>query len=159
MLIRHLSYLIVILALYSCSSSTPENNPDQSGLSPEQKQVRQLEKQVIELHDEIMPLMGTLISFKDQLEQNNQELAASNEPSAQDQVILNDMVIKNLDLAHEGMMSWMRNYQGVDVEENVESNLKYLEEEKQKMLDVQEQVNSSIKAAEEALGIGGAGEQ
>ena len=143
--------LLLILGLFSCSSSTKEQGSDEVVLSPEQQQVKDLENKVLDIHDEVMPQMGTLVSLKEQLQAKNQTLSSSNHPDAYDQVILNDLVITNLDQAHQEMMNWMRNYQRIDISGDTAANLNYLQDQQAKIESVQDQVISAIKSAEEAL--------
>ncbi|TDI69093.1 MAG: hypothetical protein E2O88_05605 [Bacteroidetes bacterium] len=151
--------LLLILGLFSCSSSTKEQGSDEVVLSPEQQQVKDLENKVLDIHDEVMPQMGTLVSLKEQLQAKNQTLSSSNHPDAYDQVILNDLVITNLDQAHEEMMDWMRNYQRIDISGDVNANRDYLQKEKAKIASVQGHVNNAIKSAQEALENNGTIEQ
>jgi len=143
--------MLLILGLFSCSSSTQEQGSDEVVLSPEQQQVKDFENKVLDIHDEVMPQMGTLVSLKEQLQAKNQTLSSSNHPDAYDQVILNDLVITNLDQAHQEMMNWMRNYQRIDISGDTAANLNYLQDQQAKIESVQDQVISAIKSAEEAL--------
>ncbi len=143
--------VMLIMILFSCSSSTQEQGSDEIELSPGQQQVRDLEIKVLDIHDAVMPLLATLVSFKDQLKTKNQLLMSSDHSNAYDQVILNNLVITNLDQAHEEMMNWMRNYHRIDITADAATNLSYLEEQKSKIEYVQDQVNSAIKSAQEAL--------
>ena len=152
MTIRLFYVQILALLFYSCSNSTNQEQPADTELTVEQQQVEELQKQVIAIHDEVMPLMGDLMSLKGQLEEKNVALEASAQEDAPDQLILNQMVITNLELAHEGMMSWMRNYEQVDIQGDPAANTQYLEEEKAKINEIKEQVSKALKSAEEALG-------
>ena len=143
--------MMLIMVLFSCSSSTQEDDSNEIELSPGQQQVKDLEIKVLGIHDEVMPLLATLVLFKDQLETKNQLLRSSDHSNAYDQVILNNLIIANLDQAHEEMMNWMRNYQQINIAADAAANLSYLEEEKLKIETVQGKVNSAIKSAEEAL--------
>ena len=147
-----LSPLLLIVISFSCNQSTNKNTASDIELTPEQFQVKELEAKVLETHDEVMPLMGNLVSSKDQLEIRNQEISALQDSKAADQVIINNLVINNLDVAYELMMDWMRNYHPVDINTNSEANLKYLQEEMEKITKVQKQVNQAMKSAEDALG-------
>jgi len=151
MTIRSFYHLIAVIFIFSCSTSTRESDQE-SSLTPEQQEVSELEDQVIAMHDEVMPQLGTLMSLKDQLESQNEELESSGESDAKDQVIINSLVIENLDQAHQSMMDWMRNFQGVDLAGDPTANLQYLEEELEKINSVKQQVTSAISAADEILG-------
>lgn len=152
MTIRSFYYLIVIFITISCSTSTRESDAESGNLSPEQQKVSDLEEQVIEVHDEVMPRMGTLVSLKEQLESENIKLESSEQAGAQDQVIVNSLVMENLDTAHESMMDWMRNFQGVDLGGDPNANLEYLQEELDNINMIKQQVEDAIAAAEETLG-------
>ena len=147
------SFYVQILALLfcACSSSTDEHQTPSQSLTPEQQKLNNLEQQVLHLHDEVMPLMADLVDLKGKLQRRNKELQASEESGAQDQAIINQMIISNLDVAHESMMDWMRNYQKIDIAADISENMRYLEEEKSKINLVTEQIFSAIAAAKEAL--------
>ena len=148
--VRNIFCFIVFGLLYSCGS-TARDEETSVELSPEQIKVQQLQQEVLALHDEVMPHMGHLVSLKEKMNAKNQQLKRSGDEDAGDKVILNDMIITNLDQAHEGMMQWMRAFEPTDIQEDTDSSIKYLEQEKQKMLLIQEQVNNAIKAASTAL--------
>ena len=143
--------MMLIMVLFSCSSSTREDDSNKIELSPGQQKVKDLEIKVLGIHDEVMPLLATLVLFKDQLETKNQLLRSSDHSNSYDQVILNNLIIANLDQAQEEMMNWMRNYQQINIAADAATNLSYLEEEKLNIETVQGKVNSAIKSAEEAL--------
>lgn len=143
--------MLLILVLFSCSSSTQEKGSDEIVLSSEQQQLKDLESKLLAIHDEVMPQMGTLVSLKEQLQAKNQTLSSSNHLDAYDQVILNDLVITNLDQAHQEMMNWMRNYQRIDISGDTAANLNYLQDQQAKIESVQDQVINAIKSAQEAL--------
>ena len=120
--------------------------------SAEQEQLEQMQIEVLAVHDEIMPEMGTLNDLKTQLIEKNEALKASGDTTITDQVILNDMVITQLDQAHEGMMAWMRQFQKIDTKGDVESNKGYLEVQMQQIQAVKSQIDQAIVAGNEALG-------
>lgn len=142
-------FFSLVLGSFSCSQSTNEQGDDK--LSPDQLKVKAFEDEVLAIHDEIMPFMGKLVSLKEQLEEQNESLSASQESDASDQVILNNLVISKLDAGHEGMMQWMRYYRPVDLEQDPYAALKYLEEEKYKIGLVRDAVNDAISSANDRL--------
>ena len=146
---------LLVLLFSACSTSTSEHQAPSDPLSPEQQKVNNLEQEVLYMHDEVMPLMADLVDLKGKLQKRNEELQASEQSGAQDQAIINQMIISNLDIAHESMMDWMRNYQKVDITGDVGENTTYLEEEKTKIDLVTKQIYSAIAAAEEVLGSSG----
>jgi hypothetical protein len=151
MTIRSLYHLIAVFLIFSCSTSERESDSAADDLTPEQQEVSDLEDRVIEVHDEVMPQLGTLVSLKEQLEAKNKELASSGDAGAKDQVIINSLVIENLDQAHEGMMDWMRKFEPVDLEGDPEANVKYLQQELDKISSVKQQVNNAISGAEDLI--------
>ena len=137
--------------LLSCSTSTPETADEKIKLTPQQQELKDLESRVLHIHDEVMPLMGSLIVLKEKVENLNKELESSGTDEAADQVIINDMIINNLDQAHESMMSWMRNYEPVDLDQDSQENMRYLQEELEKINSIKEMTDNAISAAEETL--------
>ena len=142
---------LLSLLLFACSPAAKEDESAADQLSPEQQKVKNLEEEVIHMHDEVMPLIADLVDLKGRLERRNQELESTDASGAQDQVIIHQMIISNLETAHDSMMDWMRNYEVVDVDADVEGNLAYLEQEKLKINEITKQIYSAIAAAEEAL--------
>ena len=142
---------LLSLLLFACSPAAKEDESATDQLSPEQQKVKNLEEEVLHMHDDVMPLVADLVALKGRLEKRNQELESAGASGAQDQVIIHQMIISNLEAAHESMMDWMRKYEVVDVNADVESNLVYLEQEKSKINEVTKQIYSAIAAAEEAL--------
>ncbi len=149
MLTRTIYYFIALFLTFSCSNASRETD---SNLSPEQQEVSNLEDQVIEVHDQVMPQMGTLMTLKEQLEAKNETLQSAGTAEAEDQVIVNSLVIEQLDLAHEGMMSWMRSFEPIDIDGDSEGNREYLQQELDKIDSVKKLVDDAITAAEKALG-------
>lgn len=138
--------------LFSCLPSTQESQSEPEELTAEQQEVSDLEDQVIAVHDEVMPKLDKLVSLQEQLIAKNADLEASDNADAQDQVIVNSLIIDDLLQANEGMMDWMRNYEPVDLEADYQANMNYLQEELEKITAVQELTNKAIAAAKETLG-------
>jgi len=67
------------------------------------------------------------------------------------QVIVNDMVITNLDVAHEEMMAWMRQFERIDPEQDATENQQYLEQQMEMINEVKDHMATAILSAEEAL--------
>ncbi len=130
--------ILSLVLLFGCQSS-------------EEKQLEELQQQVIAIHDEIMPQMSTMIDLKEELTLKNQQLQQSGSEDAQDQVIVNEMIITNLDQAHESMMAWMRQFKKVESGADTESNRKYLHDQLEKIESVQEQMDHAMASAREAL--------
>jgi peptidoglycan hydrolase CwlO-like protein len=151
MTIRIFYVQILSLFLLSCSTSTPETAGENIKLTPQQQELKDLENRVLRIHDEVMPLMGSLIVLKEKVEDLNKELASSGTAEAADQVIINDMIINNLDQAHESMMSWMRNYKPIDIETDLENNKAFLEDQESKINSVKKEVYGAMLAAQELL--------
>ena len=151
MVIRIFYVYLFCLLWVSCSTSSSEEETHSSAATPQQQQVEQLEKTVLDIHDEVMPLMGELVSLKDMLSERNQILQSSDASEAQDQVILNEMIISNLDEAHEGMMNWMRSFRKVDPAQDAALSMDYLEQQRLEINEVKEMVFDAIAAANQAL--------
>ena len=130
--------ILCVFALGACTSA-------------EQEQLETLEAEVIAVHDEIMPEMGRLSALKTALQERNQEIISRGDTLAQEQVIVNDLVITNLDVAHEEMMAWMRQFERIDLENDVQENQAYLEQQMQLINEVKTSMSQAIQSAEEAL--------
>ena len=120
--------------------------------SAEEEQLEQLQIEVLAVHDEIMPEMGTLNDLKTQLLEQNEALKVSQDSTVADQVIINEMVVAQLDQAHESMMAWMRQFQKIDSKDPLEDNKSYLEDQMLQIQQVKLQIDQAILAGREALG-------
>ncbi len=119
--------------------------------SAEQDQLETLEAEVIAVHDEVMPQMGQLSTLKTNLEERNQQIMEQGDSLAQEQVIVNNMVITQLDVAHEEMMAWMRQFERIDLNEDPAQNKEYLEGQMEMINQVKENMANAIVSAEDAL--------
>ena len=112
----------------------------------------QLLDKVMALHDEIMPKMGDIMKYKKQLKAKMEELITAGEEVNEARIAEMKETIESLDNSHEGMMSWMREFD-VDFEGKVEEDvLTYLNEQMTKIEEVGKMTNSALKKAEDLLG-------
>ena len=107
--------------------------------------------QVMAVHDEVMPKMGELMSLKKSLTTRADSLKALGTEEVNALVEQLVGTATQLENSHQGMMSWMRefnnNFDGMAQEEV----LKYLEEQKTKIAEVGKMTEESIQQAKELL--------
>lgn len=104
---------------------------------------------VIAIHDAVMPKMGRLANLAGELKVKIDSTEQSNEY---------EEAMKDLQEAHESMMSWMKGFgerfeaDEIAMEKKLSSQKKeWLNEEEAKVKAMQEKVNSSIARAEALL--------
>lgn len=111
-------------------------------ISAEDK-VMELKKEVMEVHDKTMAQMNTMAKLRKELRQASGE--------AQDTAAYYN-AYQDLHQAHEDMMNWMRNFENPDeMEVSTEEKISYLDEQKQKVVQLEEYTNRSIEKAETVL--------
>lgn len=129
-----MKYSILIFILFSLSTSCKHNETD--------IEVKALYDKVIEIHDEVMPKISDINKLKKKVRKSGDksETAMS--------------LLKELDDADEGMMSWMSDFQKYKTLSDSSSAVKmtYLESEKIKISRVSDQMLSSIENAKKYLG-------
>ncbi len=106
-------------------------------------------KEVLAIHDEIMPAMSTIGKLVGQLKPK----VDSTETGQKYEVAM-----KDLQAAHESMMSWMQNFGNrfdsgeiLEGKPLTEEKQHWLDEEEEKVKALREEINSSIAAAEAVL--------
>jgi len=121
-----------------------------------------LRDEVLDIHDEVMPKMGQVMSLRKKVRAKSQEILLTENF---DQIKVSDLdsIAEALELANKEMMSWMNDWtknsssyldveakpkEGVKFEEVV----KFLEEEKKRVLKIKTDLNEAISAAKAILG-------
>ena len=111
----------------------------------------QLLKKVMEVHDEIMPKMSDLMKYTKQLKAQIDELTEAGDVENKDKIEELKKAVQDLENSHDGMMSWMRefdrNFEGKVQEEVME----YLNDQMTKIETVGLQTNEALKNAEKLL--------
>jgi len=111
----------------------------------------QLLDKVMAVHDEIMPKMGDIMKYKKQLKAKIDELTAAGKEDNEAKIIEIKEAIESLDNSHEGMMSWMREFD-TDFEGRVaEDVMSYLKGQMTKIEEVGKMTNLALKKAEDLL--------
>lgn len=119
--------------------------------SGEKEAVNLLYDQVMNEHDEIMPKMGELMSLKKNLATLADSLKSVGSDEAQVQAEELEASAAILENSHQGMMSWMRefnnNFEGMAQDEVI----RYLEEQKRQISEVGVMTDESISKARKLL--------
>jgi transposase-like protein len=109
-----------------------------------------LRKEVIAIHDEVMPKMGQLKSCEKVALQMAEEISVSSEPDSLRIQGLKDLALE-LDQAYEGMFVWMRQYNVEDGDKTPEEVRKYLDEQMEKVTQVNYEIKSVLEKADSLL--------
>ncbi len=120
--------------------------------NPQQDEIKKLKATTIELHDEVMPRMGEVAELSSQLKAIREEMI--NDTS--DSVSLVRLTISNqideLDMAYEGMMGWMADYEpGFENENPTDSSIVYYSGQEKEIKEVKTNIEESIDEAENLL--------
>ncbi len=111
----------------------------------------QLLDKVMAVHDEIMPKMDAIMKYKKQLKAKIEELTAEGKEDSEARITEIKEAIESLDNSHEGMMSWMREFD-TDFEDKVEEDIMaYLNDQMTKIEEVGRMTNLALKKAEDLL--------
>ncbi len=115
----------------------------------QKKKEDNLAKEVIEIHDDVMPKMDDIYKLKKQLKMF---LPDSNQVDMKGiEVATIYAQIETLDMAHDAMMIWMREYNGgVDLYTHAE-RMQYLEKEKIKIIKVRDLMLEAIEESSKLL--------
>ncbi|MBK6904066.1 MAG: hypothetical protein IPH04_15030 [Saprospirales bacterium] len=134
-----------LLALSSCQNSAPKtgSHTEEQLATQEQKRL-----EVMAVHDAVMPFMSDLNRLARQLKPLSQEGSTLGEDERE---VLWD-VVKRLEQADEGMMSWMGEFQNnldpMRDSTDHQGVMNYLEAELGKVKEVENQMRSSMQDGE-----------
>lgn len=148
-----LQYPLIILMLFMIACGSSEQTKDKNDLYDKEiitidKDANdQLMAEVMEIHDEVMPEMGSIRRTRkallNKLENTKDEAVA---------VVLQEQADK-LDESHEAMMVWMRQFNPTQGESQSDSTYYvYLQDQKQKMIEVRDLMVNSLKEGKALLG-------
>jgi hypothetical protein len=133
-------FLFTILCL-SCASGT-------------EKEEQALRKEIMDTHDELIPKVDNIRALKEELQENkanltNDSIAASAQGIATPSL---DSLIQALDEADNNFMNWMKNYNDFnEASFSHEEQMKYLQQEKEKLEDIKLQILSSVMQAQNVV--------
>lgn len=135
-------FAILLVAIVMGTACGNGAEAEATEISAEDK-VMELKKEVMEVHDKTMAQMNTMAKLRKELRQASGE--------AQDTAAYYN-AYQDLHQAHEDMMNWMRNFENPDeMEVSTEEKISYLDEQKQKVVQLEEYTNRSIEKAETVL--------
>jgi len=136
-----LSQLIFIflsaLVLFSCQ--------------PNQEELNNLKRaEVIAVHDEVMPKIGQLKKYEKEAEKQIEILEMS---ETVDSVKVQEFKVLAFELnqAYEAMFVWMRQYKSDDEGKSSEEIKIYLEDQSQKITEVNDQIKAILTKSEQLL--------
>lgn len=136
---RYLFLFFLVSALYTgCKEDKKPERPSADRM-----------EEVMAIHDEVMPKMGTIGKLVAELKPRVDSTATGQQFGR---------AMKNLQEAHESMMQWMQGFGNrfdskeiMEGKELSEEKLQWLDEEEEKVREVQEKINASIEEAEALL--------
>ncbi|MGI9543010.1 MAG: hypothetical protein ACR2MX_07095, partial [Cyclobacteriaceae bacterium] len=97
-------WFALAIVLFGCQ----QKQAPEEAISEEARELQQIEKEVKIIHDQAMENIEPTMSLKSQLKESIELL--KEDPAQVDEVILREMLIRNLDEAQHSMMDWMRSY-------------------------------------------------
>lgn len=110
-----------------------------------------LHKEVMALHDEVMPMMGGLRKTRKSIE----ALADSLVPDSVNAGRVDELraIAKEISESNESMMAWMRQFEPEIMEDGTahEEVMKYLNEQKKAISEVNNSMIESLKKGQDAL--------
>lgn len=133
--------LFLVLATFFILTSCGEKGP-----SADQK----MRDEIIAVHDEVMPKIGELKSLEKKAITKAEELTGV-EPVDETQLEEYKSLAYDLNHAHEAMFIWMRQYETEDGELSDEELKIYLEDQLDRVKDVNKEVKEALERAEKDL--------
>ncbi len=123
--------LSIVFIGWSCGQKSAEGN-------------QALYDSVMQVHDEVMPKMDALYNLARKLRDK-----AANTPdlSEAEQETLTDAALE-VEIAQEGMMAWMRNFDPIPDTEGEDKARAYLEDQMEKIEKVRDDIYAALKHAE-----------
>jgi hypothetical protein len=112
--------------------------------------VDDLQQEVLDLHDTTMLKMDALYLVLDQLKplKDSLSLDSTADPAAKDEVLEAMTMLRKAD---DAMMDWMAEFEPVEKDAPVEESMKYLEGQKESIIEVDRIMNQSIANGERLL--------
>lgn len=129
---------IAVIIFYSCDEKTPERENAYS--EPLKSREDSLFHEVMEGHDAGMAKMGRIARYLEELKLKTDSLM-----NLKKGVAFNDTLQSELLQAQEGMNKWMKGFNIDTLKQNTEARLKYLEDEKEKVIIVRDKILNSIR--------------
>ena len=143
-------FAALFIALAGCQSGAPSGENTSKHTEEQLAQQEQKRLEVMAVHDAVMPEMSTLNRLSRTLKPLVQQDLSEDEKE-----VLFD-VLKRLEQADEGMMTWMGEFRNnLDPLRDTMSHeaiMNYLQAEELKIQEVDRQIRSSMEAARELIG-------
>ena len=132
---KKLAVLFFVVAI-GCQPSGKEDKVD----------LKALKDEVFEIHDDVMPKMGDLRRVRKSLALQADSIMESDGERAE--LLLS--VSKEIEMANESMMNWMRNFDP-NFEGDYQQELDYLNEKKESMIKVRDAMLQSMEKGQKIL--------
>lgn len=141
---KKFAILLVALGLgTACGNSTETSAENTSTEMSGEDQVVSLKKEIMVVHDKTMAEMTTMSKLR-------KELRKASKETTDTAAYYN--AYQDLYQAHEDMMEWMHNFQNPDeMEVSKEEKISYLNEQKDKVMQLEEYTTASIEKAQKVL--------
>ena len=133
---------IISLGIFSCKGNPSSNDKDE---------LAALYTDVIAVHDEVMPKMGEMNSLKNQLTQRADSLLADSLKANDELALPLQSAAKELGLADEAMMQWMRDFEKPDESIDHQKATEYLQQEFEAISKVRDISFEAIEEAKDLL--------
>jgi hypothetical protein len=111
------------------------------------RQREALESRVLRVHDEAMADMDLLFVLRQDLKKLSDSLSARQPDTATRQLVEKHIVL--LAQADEAMMQWMNHYKSPSKEQALDSTMRYLQDQLQKIEQVKKTMDSTLAAAQQ----------
>jgi len=115
---------------------------------PRQKEVNELRKEAIQLHDDVMPRMGEMVELSGELKKMRASIMDAHDSTGKEKMKYT-LAITELEVAHEGMMAWMNNFDPTYDESNpLDSAVVYYKQQRDAISMVKQSMEQSIQKSE-----------
>lgn len=143
-MLRYIFLWFLLVLLMACGSQNEESSSDES----QGNDLEVLGQEVMTVHDEAMAKMGEIRQLTNKLEARADSLQQAGEAEAAQAL---EPLIAELEAADQGMKTWMRNYDPSAAAPTAQGAKAYLDEQMEKIRQVNQDMVSSIEQAQQAL--------
>ena len=140
---RYFLFPVLMIFILACGPQKQQEGESQSTTD-------RLDSEVMAVHDEVMPHMQDIHRYKDQIRIKIDSLSKVGVNEGDEVTTLNNLR-QQLESADEAMMNWMRSFDRNYNNKTEEEAVTYLEDQKEKVIQVKEEMETALREAEERL--------
>lgn len=138
---KYFLFPVLMVFVLACGPQKQQEGESETG---------RLDSEVMAVHDEVMPYMQDINGYKEQIRNKIDSLSQAGVNDGDEVTALNNLM-QQLESADEAMMNWMRNFDRNYDNQTEEEAVAYLEDQKEKVIQVKEDMETALRDAETML--------